>query len=230
MYVETGVRSLKNTSTRRRPAQNVDVRMKLDATALRWLRGLVSRPGRLRGGSCFLPSHRSCRYSTNPSFLNLFMKKLTRGRVVPTISARISWDTLGSARRGPSGLAVLCEKQECPGQALLGGIEKLVDQVLLHANVSSGGCEDMKESAKLSSACSFRVISCRLIRMTEHSDVRILTAGSATDMRTVRVAGRGVVRHAAGCRRSRVRMTALDAAFEDLRRRQYLVNDWLDEL
>ena len=40
----------------------------------------------------------------NPSFLNLFMKKLTRGRVVPTISARISWDTLGSAGRGPSFL------------------------------------------------------------------------------------------------------------------------------
>jgi hypothetical protein len=29
-------------------------------------------------------------YSINPSFRNLFMKKLTRERVVPTISARVS--------------------------------------------------------------------------------------------------------------------------------------------
>src|ERR1700722_621428 len=31
-----------------------------------------------------------------PSFLNLFKKKFTRGRVVPTISANVSWDNLGS--------------------------------------------------------------------------------------------------------------------------------------
>src|ERR1035441_7026297 len=35
-------------------------------------------------------------YLMKPSFLNLFMKKLTRERVVPTISASISCDTLGS--------------------------------------------------------------------------------------------------------------------------------------
>ena len=40
-------------------------------------------------------------YSTNPSFLNVFMKKLTRGRLVPTISASISRDTSSSTRRCP---------------------------------------------------------------------------------------------------------------------------------
>ena len=35
-------------------------------------------------------------YLMKPSFLNLFMKKFTRGRVVPIISASISCDTLGS--------------------------------------------------------------------------------------------------------------------------------------
>jgi hypothetical protein len=30
-------------------------------------------------------------YSIKPSFLNLFMKKLTRGLVVPIISASVSW-------------------------------------------------------------------------------------------------------------------------------------------
>src|ERR1700674_5958431 len=34
-------------------------------------------------------------YWMKPSFLNLFMKKLTRDRVVPIISASISCDTLG---------------------------------------------------------------------------------------------------------------------------------------
>ena len=33
-------------------------------------------------------------YLIKPSFLNLFMKKFTRERVVPTISARVSWDIL----------------------------------------------------------------------------------------------------------------------------------------
>ena len=34
-------------------------------------------------------------YSMKPSFLNLFRKKLTRDRVVPTISARVSWLIFG---------------------------------------------------------------------------------------------------------------------------------------
>ncbi len=42
-------------------------------------------------------------YSMNPSFLNLFMKKFTRERVVPTISASVSCDTLGSVRCDASG-------------------------------------------------------------------------------------------------------------------------------
>jgi hypothetical protein len=39
-------------------------------------------------------------YLMKPSFLNLFMKKLTRERVVPTISASVSCDTFGSNRWG----------------------------------------------------------------------------------------------------------------------------------
>jgi hypothetical protein len=37
-------------------------------------------------------------YSMNPSLRNLFMKKFTRERVVPTISASVSWDTFGKVR------------------------------------------------------------------------------------------------------------------------------------
>jgi hypothetical protein len=41
-------------------------------------------------------------YSIKPSFLNLFMKKFTRERVVPTIFESVSWETFGSSRFGCS--------------------------------------------------------------------------------------------------------------------------------
>src|ERR1035437_5498451 len=41
-------------------------------------------------------------YSMKPSFLNLFRKKFTRERVVPTISARVSCEILGTTRAGLS--------------------------------------------------------------------------------------------------------------------------------
>ena len=37
-------------------------------------------------------------YSMSPSFLNLFMKKFTLARVVPIISASVSWEIFGSFR------------------------------------------------------------------------------------------------------------------------------------
>src|SRR6202162_5491660 len=43
-------------------------------------------------------------YLMKPSFLNLFMKKLTRERVVPIISASVSCDTLGSIPWGVCSL------------------------------------------------------------------------------------------------------------------------------
>src|SRR6202140_4122246 len=39
-------------------------------------------------------------YSMKPSFLNLFMKKFTRERVVPIISDKVSWETIGSSASG----------------------------------------------------------------------------------------------------------------------------------
>ena len=43
-------------------------------------------------------------YSMKPSFLNLFMKKFTRDRVVPIISASVSCEIFGSTRCGLSSL------------------------------------------------------------------------------------------------------------------------------
>src|ERR1700720_4702923 len=39
-------------------------------------------------------------YSMKPGFLNLFMKKFTRERVVPIISDKVSWETIGSSSSG----------------------------------------------------------------------------------------------------------------------------------
>ena len=43
-------------------------------------------------------------YSINPSLRNRFMKKLTRERVVPIISARVSCEILGMYCSGSPGL------------------------------------------------------------------------------------------------------------------------------
>src|SRR5207245_2200491 len=43
-------------------------------------------------------------YSMNPSLLNLFRKKFTRARVVPTISASVSCEILGTTLAGLSSL------------------------------------------------------------------------------------------------------------------------------
>ena len=62
------------------------------------------------------------------------MKKLTRDRVVPTISARTSCETSGElAVRG--GLPVVGQQQERPCQPLLGGVQQLIDQVFFNADV-----------------------------------------------------------------------------------------------
>src|SRR5258705_3930265 len=56
----------------------------------------LMRSGKLTGQSCKTTLRREALtfrpplYSMNPNFLNLFMKKFTRERVVPTISASIS--------------------------------------------------------------------------------------------------------------------------------------------
>src|SRR6267143_603683 len=42
--------------------------------------------------------------SIKPNFLNLFIKKFTRDRVVPTIPARVSWLISGTTLSGASSL------------------------------------------------------------------------------------------------------------------------------
>ena len=70
----------------------------------------------------------------NPSRSNFFMKKLTRDRVVPTISASVSWEI---GRDGPHRSVVLAvprEQQQLSRQPFLAGAEELVDEVFLDAD------------------------------------------------------------------------------------------------
>ena len=61
------------------------------------------------------------------------MKKLTRERVVPTISASVSCEILGISESHLSRLAILGHEQQNPRQPLLAGVEELIDQIGLPA-------------------------------------------------------------------------------------------------
>ena len=62
-----------------------------------------------------------------PSFRNLFMKKLTRDRVVPIISASVSWLIFHRLRF--VFLAKVRQQQEQAGKTFLTRIEQLIDEV-----------------------------------------------------------------------------------------------------
>ena len=62
------------------------------------------------------------------------MKKLIRERVVPTISARVSWQIAGMAFGSP--LPKSRQQQQRARQPLLARIEELVHQVLFDADIA----------------------------------------------------------------------------------------------
>ena len=65
---------------------------------------------------------------------NLFMKWLTRDRVVPIISASVSWLTFAMIGSGPPSLPKLASQQKRPCQTLLARVEQLIDKVLFDAD------------------------------------------------------------------------------------------------
>ena len=62
-----------------------------------------------------------------PNFLNRFMKKLTRDRVVPIISAKVSWLILAIKVSGAPSLPQMSKQHQESSQSFLAGIEELVD-------------------------------------------------------------------------------------------------------
>ena len=74
-------------------------------------------------------------YLMKPIFLNLFMKRFTRERVVPMVSASISCDILGRTLLGLVVLSIPGEQQKSASQPFLGRVEQLIDEVCLNADV-----------------------------------------------------------------------------------------------
>jgi hypothetical protein len=64
------------------------------------------------------------------------MKKLTLERVVPTISASVSWLIFGITSSGLPSFPEVGHQEQHPCQALLAGAEELVHQIFFNANVS----------------------------------------------------------------------------------------------
>jgi hypothetical protein len=89
-------------------------------------------------------------YSMNPSLRKRFIKQFIRERVVPTISASVSWLILGIAVPGAPSLPNRASSK-MPGPALFTGIKKLVDQVCLHANIAGQqiGHENVRQDMML---------------------------------------------------------------------------------
>jgi hypothetical protein len=68
-------------------------------------------------------------YSIRPSLRKRFMKKLTRDRVVPTISARVSCVMGGMKGFRFTRLTKFGHQQENSRQTLFAGVEKLIDKI-----------------------------------------------------------------------------------------------------
>ena len=70
------------------------------------------------------------------------MKKLTRDRVVPIISASVSWLIFAKTGSGSTFLAKIRKKQKSPCQAFLARVEQLIDQIILDTTVASQEVRD----------------------------------------------------------------------------------------
>ncbi len=64
------------------------------------------------------------------------MKKLTRDLVVPMISASVSWLILGITALRLSGFPEIREKQQHASQTFLAGVEEVIHQIGLEANIA----------------------------------------------------------------------------------------------
>ena len=70
------------------------------------------------------------------------MKKLTRDRVVPTISDSVSCEIFGDHVARLLLLAVTRQQQQRPRQPLFARVEELIDQILLDADVAGQHVRD----------------------------------------------------------------------------------------
>ena len=69
-----------------------------------------------------------------PNLRNLFMKKLTRERVVPIIPANVSWLTFAITGSCLVFFAEVRQQKQHPGKTFLARIEQLIDQIRFNAD------------------------------------------------------------------------------------------------
>jgi len=69
------------------------------------------------------------------------MKKFTRDRVVPTMSASVACEIFVTIRSGVL-FAVTRQEQQCASRPLLARIKELIDQILLDPDVSGQHVRD----------------------------------------------------------------------------------------
>ena len=72
------------------------------------------------------------------------MKKLTRARVVPIISANVSWLIFGNNGSELTIFTKVGKNQERPSQAFLARVEQLIDQIRLNTTVADQEMRDKK--------------------------------------------------------------------------------------
>jgi hypothetical protein len=103
------------------------------------------------------------------------MKKLTRDRVVPIISASISWLTLAMTGSGLPYLAKIREDKKHPSQTLFARIEQLIDQIGLNSDVA---CQKVRHnlSENCGSSRNSRIMAALSMRVIKDSVIAIAVA------------------------------------------------------
>jgi hypothetical protein len=141
-------------------------------------------------------------YSMKPSLRNLFMKKLTRDRVVTDHLSQCFLADLGNNRLRFSFFTKVGQEQEKPRQAFFARIEQLIDEISSIRMLRVKRYE-MKCVEKTGCWWSTAIIADFSTRMTEHSRVRV-RAGTAIPSGRLR-RSRGAAAAAATCRDRRSR-------------------------
>jgi hypothetical protein len=103
------------------------------------------------------------------------MKRLTRERVVPTIFCKRLLTDLRDDRLRRSLLAEIHQQEKQPCQALLTGIEQLVNQIRFNSDVASQQMRD-KHLRKRRSSCSTRTMAALCSRIITHSVIALIVA------------------------------------------------------
>ena len=103
-----------------------------------------------------------------PGFRNLFMKLLTRDRVVPIISARVAWLTFVITRSGFPSLPKFAISNSVLAKRFSLELEKLIYQIFFDASIPSQQVGN-EPFGNLGCSSNTRTMAAFSIRRTVHS-------------------------------------------------------------